>query len=159
MLERLLRLCYPSTIVDPPTLPALEDVRAVLEATIKYGMDRLEQRVRKVLVAPRFIENEPMRVFGIACHFRLEKEARIATLQHKIRLLPYVLELGDITGGDHHRLLEYHAECSRVARTVADIPTWIERDSFVWFQCASHDDLGHYPLAISRDRELTTQCW
>ena len=124
MLERLLRLC-PSNIVDPPTFPALEDVRAVLEATIKYGMDRLEQRVRRVLVAPQFIENEPMRVFGIACHFKLEK----------------------MTGGDHYRL-EYHAECSRVARTVTDIPIlWIERDSF-WLQCASHNDLGRYSLAI-----------
>lgn len=161
VLERLLRLCYPSTIVDPPTFPALEDVRAVLEATIKYEMDKLEHHVRKVLVAPQFIENEPMRVFGIACHFRLEKEARIAakyTLRHKIQLLPYVPELEDMTGGDHHRLLEYHAECSRIAKTVADISTWIESDSFVWFQCTSHDDLG-YPLFISRNRKQTTRCW
>jgi len=163
VLENLLRLCYPSTVVNPPALLALEDVRAVLEATIKYGMDKLEQRVRKVLVAPRFIENEPMRVFGIACRFRLEREARIAakyTLRHEVRQFPYVAELEDMTGGDHHRLLEYHAECASAAKTVADNPTWIELDSFVWFQCtsASHNDAGYF-VTISGGRELTTQCW
>jgi hypothetical protein len=156
-------LCYPSTVVDPPALPTLEDVRAVLEAAIKYGMDRLEQRVRKVLVAPRFIDNEPMRVFGIACHFRLEREARVAakyTLRHEIRQLPYVAELEDMTGGDHHRLLEYHAECASAAKTVADDPTWIELDSFIWFNCTSgsHNDDGYF-VTIAGGRELTTQCW
>ena len=165
VLENLLRLCYPSTIVDPPVLPTLEDVRAVLEATIKYGMERLEQRVRKVLVALRFVESEPMRVFGIACHFRLEKEARIAakyTLRHEIEQLPYVAELEDMTGGDHYRLLEYHSECGRVARTVAGVTIWIEQDSFIWFTCpsglANHEDEG-YVVTISGERELTTQRW
>lgn len=69
VLEKLLRLCYPSKVVDPPALSTLEDARAVLEATTKYGVDRLEQGVREVLVAPRFTENEHMRV--LASHVTL----------------------------------------------------------------------------------------
>lgn len=163
VLDLLLRFCYPITVIDQPTVGTLDDVVAVLEASRKYGMDRVEKCVLEILVEPRFVKQEPMRVYGIACRFRLDDEARIAaryTLRRKLMGFPYVKEMQHMSGGDHHRLLQYHLECGGAARTTALQVSWIPRNSFVWFQCTdqdlAHDDYGGYFIDISGNSMTTS---
>jgi hypothetical protein len=41
-LDALLRFCYPSTLVDDPSIEVLKDAMDVLEAARKYSLDAIE---------------------------------------------------------------------------------------------------------------------
>jgi hypothetical protein len=136
--KTLLAFSYPMWAADPPVLDSLEEVLSVLESSKKYMMEGVEKKIRAALVSPRFVEAEPVRVFAIACHHRLDAEARIAarqTLRLPILGRPYIPELEHITAGVHHRLQEYHQQCGKVASKVASDLGWIARESFVWLEC------------------------
>ena len=138
-LELLLKFCYPRCAVDPPILETLESVIRVLKASIKYDMEGVEKRVREVLISLRFVHKEPLRIFALAFHHRLEPEIRMAakqTLRFPILGHPYIEELEMITGGMLHRLQEYHTKCGKLAIAVATNMHWITKDSFIWFECA-----------------------
>jgi hypothetical protein len=53
VVNKLLNFCYPTCDAEG-ALETLEEVQAVLEASIKYEMEDIQNRVQKVLVAPRF---------------------------------------------------------------------------------------------------------
>ena len=134
----LLAFSYPMWAADLPMLNSLEEVLAVLEPSVKYMMEGIEKKIRAALVAPHFVDTEPVRVFAIACHRRLDFEARIAarrTLHLPILGRPYIAELENISAGIHHRLQEYQQQCGKIACKVAAELEWIQRESFVWFGC------------------------
>jgi hypothetical protein len=138
-LERLLLMCYPMATVDPPALKVLEDVHALLEAAIKYNMERVEGRVRGWLVAPSFLATNPVRVFAIACRHKLLEEAKIAarsTLSQPILDRPYGPELEFMTAGTFYHLLQYHRKCVEAARDAATrFPRTNSNDS-IWDKCS-----------------------
>jgi hypothetical protein len=134
--EKLLLSCCPITAKGLLDIATLEDVQRLLEAAIKYDMEGLEKHVRRALVAPHFGEKDPMRVFAIACRYKLDEEVQIAakyTLRLPILQRPYVPELEYITGGHIQRVEEYYGRCVDAAKAVAGNLKWLSRDSFVWF--------------------------
>jgi hypothetical protein len=79
-LETLLTMCYPMTLVNPLVAAPveLEDVKALLGAALKYDVATVEERARAWLIAPPFLEAEPVMIYAIACQWNLEKEAKAA---------------------------------------------------------------------------------
>jgi len=134
-LEMLLLMCYPMAAVDPPDLETLNEVHLLLEAAIKYNVERVEKRVRGWLVAPRFLDIDPVRVFAVACRYRLKAEAELAaaaTFSKPLLKRPYGVELELITGGQLYQLLQYHESCVEATKKLCIDFTWIESASFAW---------------------------
>lgn len=137
ILEKLLRFCYPVAAKDIPDLTTLEDVQSLLGAAVKYEMEGLEQHVKRALVAPEFGGKEPLRVFAIACRFKLDDVIQIAakyTLDQPILERPYIAELEFITGGHLHQVQTYYADCAEAAKGVGINLCWLKEHSFVWFR-------------------------
>jgi BTB/POZ domain len=116
IIHTLLRFTYP--IEDPPveTLSLLSDV---LGAALKYDLAVAVQSLQRLLLSPKFVENEPTRVYAIACRHGLEEEAKIAsshTLNVNVLDGPIVEELKFITAYDYHRLLALHRSRSTAAQ-------------------------------------------
>ncbi|EIW75083.1 hypothetical protein CONPUDRAFT_132017 [Coniophora puteana RWD-64-598 SS2] len=126
--DAMLRYCYPAASVPLPALETLEDVEQVLEGAIKYGMEGVEQQIRKLLVSPRFLDAQPLHVFAIATRLALEPEARLAArhlLQAPLPLpLPKARAGNEIQRGtvlpaaDLARLHKYRARCTHAAQTL-----------------------------------------
>ncbi|KAK7677879.1 hypothetical protein QCA50_019191 [Cerrena zonata] len=112
-LDYLLRLCYP--IVPPSPLSDLSDVHQVLDAAIKYDMDRAVWNVKKELHT--LGEADPPRMFAIAVQLRLEADAVAAAnmWRNECLLLPYDevvsksyrQEMDQISAGSFRRFLLY----------------------------------------------------
>ncbi|KAH9951052.1 hypothetical protein B0H21DRAFT_719255 [Amylocystis lapponica] len=104
-LDSLLRLCYPIT---DPILSELQEVRAVLEASMKYQME--EATVLMTQALHQFALKEPLRVWAIACRFGLDDEAIFAAKNTLSMSLEGQLpeEMQDVTAGAYFRLLKYH---------------------------------------------------
>jgi hypothetical protein len=122
VVNKLLNFCYPTCDAEA-ALETLEEVQAVLGASIKHDMGDIQNRVQKVLVAPRFLEDElgPLRIFAIAFRYRLKDVAMLA-MRHTRNLpvsgRPYVKELDYITVRAHHQLIDYHWRCSTIATSL-----------------------------------------
>ena len=137
-LEMLLLACYPMSAVDSPDPETLAEVHLLLEAAVKYGVERVEKRIREWLVTPRFLHVDPVRVFAIACHYQFQEEAKLAaeaTVFRSLSKRPYGGELDLIMGGQMYQLLQYHASCVEEAKKIFTNFTWIEQTSFCWFNC------------------------
>jgi hypothetical protein len=133
--ETMLKYCYPSF---DPTLETLEDIQAMIEVMTKYDMQEGLKRVRKHLVSPVFLQGQPLRVFAIACRYKLKDEAILAaqhTVYHPI-VVPYVQELDYIPASAYHRLLEYRNKCGDlvVALTNLNSPIWVSSPDWMRFQ-------------------------
>lgn len=144
-LDMLLRFCYPAAVKDP-SLKDTNDVEKVLEAAMKYGMEEVEERVRKAMVAPSLLERNSVRIFAIACRYGLEPEAETAarySLHHPAptqdtfatALLPNHISQGLVT---------YRSKCSHAARTLCDNLDWLKQSqthSFYewWTNCCPCD--------------------
>jgi hypothetical protein len=123
-IEALLRLCYPKWGPDP-VLATLDELRTVLEASVTYEMKAVTQSIGSILVGPHFAQEDPIRLFAIACRFELVEAAKIAarnTLRVPISERSYVPELEYITAGTLQRLQEYYFKCSEAASAVASDP-------------------------------------
>lgn len=114
-LSRLLPFCYPLAIQEADTL---EDIQGLLEAAIKYSVERAEANARKWLMGSTFVEKDPVRVFAIACRHGLQDEAKKAarlTWTRKILEQTVGPELDYITGtqlwcrsDSHHQVRTSH---------------------------------------------------
>lgn len=136
IIETLLRYCDPRC---KPVIENLGDVQLVLDAADKYDMLAVEKCIEEVLKAPQFVEQEPVRVFAIACRYKLEEATRLAarhTLRQTLIERPYVPELQFITASALQRLHEYYFRCGHAAHAVATDFKWIKRRNFVWFECS-----------------------
>ncbi|KAG2345769.1 hypothetical protein BDR05DRAFT_960038 [Suillus weaverae] len=127
-LDMLLRFCYPAAVKDP-SMEDMNDVEEVLEAAMKYGMEEVEERVRKAMVAPSLLESKPMHILAIACRFGLEPEARTAakySLHHtaptRDTLVAACLPNNVIQG-----LVAYRSRCGQAARTLCDNLDWLKQ--------------------------------
>ncbi|KZP24478.1 hypothetical protein FIBSPDRAFT_857168 [Athelia psychrophila] len=148
-LEAILKLCHPSSIRNPPILE-LDAIRSIFGAARKYGMEDAEHLVRSALISARFLDDEPLRVFGIACALRLAAEARIAaaaTLELDVEGLDYFPELEYISGADLFHLQKYHKNCRRVAHDIASDFKWLVGGEYIWFTCGiAHRDIDSVGL-------------
>lgn len=114
-LETLLRICYP--IADPiPTAILLSEVDAVLEAALKYDIDSAATLVKRLLI-DRFVREDPIRVYCIACRHDLECEAKEAAKealkQGVVELPGHAVTLQGISAGCYYRLLQYQQHADR----------------------------------------------
>lgn len=105
-LDAVLRFCHP---VKSPNLPDLESIEKVLAAALKYDMEVVVENACRLLLSPCGIVENPVRVYAIACRYKLKEEARLAaksSLSVDISKM-YATELEFISGGDLFRLTEY----------------------------------------------------
>jgi BTB/POZ domain len=134
-LEKFLGFCYPGR---DPELADLNDVGDMLEVMSKYDVEAVKNRVRKSLLAPIFLETEPLRVFAIAQLYHLEFETKRAALYtlRRPQFEVYCAELERISARPYHRLAKYGAKCRTAAARVATVPNsdWITV-RFAWFSC------------------------
>jgi hypothetical protein len=139
-LELVLRLCYPISVEEPPSISSLQDLQMVIQVAMKFEMEGIQKYTRKVLVEPRFIESQPLRVFAIACRYGWAVEARKAaryTLRQPIMTVPFVEELEHISAAAYYRLQEYHRRCGEIAasRTLELATASAPDDDRVWTTC------------------------
>lgn len=79
ILESILLLCYPDDgDVQVGDGLSLDEIIAVIQATVKYDMQRARKRARNMLIDSRWIAKDPIRVLGLALDAHLEAEARLA---------------------------------------------------------------------------------
>ncbi|KAL6302627.1 hypothetical protein BKA93DRAFT_827323 [Sparassis latifolia] len=102
-LDTLLRLCYP---MDDPVLENVDDACEALEAARKYQMDAIGTKLKMAFAG--FVSKSPIRVYAIACTFKLESEAwAAADASMKMRTFDYEPALDKISAGAFYRLLQY----------------------------------------------------
>ena len=138
-LRLLLSLCFPLSISKIPHFSSLQEIQKVIEAAFKFEMAGLQMYLRTELIALRFIEAQPLRVFAIAYRYGWDKEARMAaryTLRHHMNPA-FFLELGYISGATYYRLQEYHRMCGEVASSRVTLqPALAEYDdNWTWITC------------------------
>ena len=138
-LRLLLSLCLPLSISKIPHFSSLQEIQKVIEATFKLEMTGLQMYLRTELIALRFIEAQPLRVFAIAYRYGWDREARMAaryTLRHHMNPA-FFLELGYISGATYYRLQEYHRMCGEVASSRVTLqPALAEHDDgWTWITC------------------------
>ncbi|GJE90663.1 hypothetical protein PsYK624_068070 [Phanerochaete sordida] len=142
-LDVLLRFCIPQM---PPTLDDLATTVSVLEGARKYQIEWALDTARAALV--RLADEEPLRVYAIACRYDLKDEAREAT--RRCLRVPMtsligakVEELEGINAETFQRLLAYRQAC---ASTVVDHISsaswaWINTGGWVWYhRCCGYSD-------------------
>ena len=160
-LDRLLRLCYPMAAVEFLVPDNLEDIHLLLEATLKYEMERAEKQVRTWLIASHILDTDPVRVFAIASRYNLREEATAAARASFNRPLlkrPYGPELELITGGQLYQLLQYHERCKDAVRSLTDDFSWMERNDFCWFEGGECCD-GSSLRKMGRIRRYCSKWW
>lgn len=121
-LTTLLQLVYPRS---NPSFSTLDELTTVLEAACKYDLVVAVDHLRTLLVAPRFLEADPLRVYAIACRFDLEDEARIAsrhTLHVNVLDAPLTDDLKFISAFQYRQLLNLHRRRAAAALELLHIP-------------------------------------
>ena len=138
IVETLLMFCYPNILTSVPVLQTVDEILPMLEVAIKYGIEKLEKQLRKVVFSPPLVNDRAMQLFVVAYQHRWEKEIRIAakyTLVQPAWGRLYVTELESITGGDLHRLQQYRLECVAAATRVATTSDWMKWESLSELKC------------------------
>jgi hypothetical protein len=102
-LEIFLRMIYPFGFPQMPTLDAIIHALGMLDKYEVQGGPL--QTLRTLLVSQKFLENEPIMVYSIACHWKFKEEASLAA--------PYTSSLDIVSLAkteDVHRMtsMEYH---------------------------------------------------
>jgi hypothetical protein len=77
-IKGLLSFCYPVIYTGKVELETLSEVSALLEAARKYEIEGIRKDVVQSLTRTRFLEQEPLRVYAIACRHKLEAGAWLA---------------------------------------------------------------------------------
>ncbi|KAI0037661.1 hypothetical protein FA95DRAFT_1614004 [Auriscalpium vulgare] len=115
-LDLLLRWCYP---VKSPKLSALEDVRRVVAAAQKYGIDAFDEVLDEALRA--HLVRDPVGVFAIAVTQHLDEMAETAARSALRVPLSEVAgsRFAGLAGGALNILIQYHLACGAAAAAVA----------------------------------------
>ena len=108
-LDIFLRICYPTI---NPKLSSLGQLRDVLAAATKYDAPLVLDQMREALMAPEFLDSQPLVVFTIACIFHMEEVAQAAaetatTAPNLMSTFDYP-KLEDVSAGAYHRLLQLY---------------------------------------------------
>ncbi|KIM63692.1 hypothetical protein SCLCIDRAFT_116843 [Scleroderma citrinum Foug A] len=128
----LLQFIYPE---PDPEVQHLDELDEFLTSAVKYDFMGVIAALRKELVSPRFLEENPLRVYAIATRFDLEYEAKIAsrhTLSCNVLDCPLSDDLKFISAYAYHRLLVLHRTRADAAQRLLKI-----RDDVKCIQCAS----------------------
>lgn len=131
--DAVLRFVYP---VDDPELHTLDEVSPVLAAASKYDFYSVLSTLRRILVAPHFLQSSPTRVYAIASRYDLEAEAQLAsryTLNINILDCPLSDDLKFINAYSYHRLLDLHRRRAEAALALLQVP-----DEVKCMQCNGH---------------------
>ncbi|KAF9000242.1 hypothetical protein BDQ17DRAFT_1427242 [Cyathus striatus] len=126
VLDNLLRFTYP---IPDPIISSLDELIPVLGAAIKFDFEIVVVALRKLLVAPRFVETYPLRVYAIACRYDLDDEAKQAsryTLDHDVVNGPLCDDFKHVTAFQYHRLIELHRRRADAAVRLLKIPEEIK---------------------------------
>lgn len=133
--RKTLLFCFPRYVAID-SFNSLEELKPVMQMASKYDMAGVLKCIGDILIEPRFVESDPMRVFALACRYGMANEAKIAarqTLRLSISERPYVPELEYLTAGALHRLHEYYFQCASAAGDTASSFVWITNESYCWF--------------------------
>jgi len=105
-LENFLHMIYPFGFPTAPTLDAISRVLVILD---KYQVQGASMRpLRSLLVSPEFLKNDPVRVYSIACSWKLKEEADLAAPYTTSRdILAHIREedVRRMTSMEYHRIL------------------------------------------------------
>ena len=121
-LDTFLRICYPIQNAKPTSLA---QIRRVLAAAVKYDVPLVADQMRDALVAPEFLELQPLVVFTIACVFHMEEVAQAAAetilTVHNFKTSPgwgtaafNYPKLDDVSAGAYSRLLQLYQTRTKV---------------------------------------------
>jgi BTB/POZ domain len=119
-LDALLRVIYP---IADPKFETLDDLGPVIDAAMKYEITFALTRLRSFLVSPRFLKNQPLRVYAIATHWGFEEEMKTAsgyTLGVDIINSPSADTLNNIATAHYRRLLIFHLERAAKAQQILE---------------------------------------
>jgi hypothetical protein len=143
-IQNFLSLSYPT--LCPPGVPdtwPLSEVADLIQAVMKYEIRGIQKAALQLLVQPRFLNTEPLRVYAIACRFRVEKEARLAAkhlLRHELLRDTYSADLEMIDAGSLYRVQLYHHMCTKAASRVASNTRWIKDGQYGFLGCGGDTD-------------------
>lgn len=142
--ERILHMCH-----HPPE-PTFDytHIQSLLEASKKYSITAVKERMDKVLRDASYLDAKPVSVYALACAYGLPEVARLAA-RRTLCLGPvfeYVPELAAISGRAYHYLLEYRQNCSVAARRVVSrsatqaVPAWVGEDEIKHMLVCSREE-------------------
>ncbi|OAX36942.1 hypothetical protein K503DRAFT_850657 [Rhizopogon vinicolor AM-OR11-026] len=121
-MHALLRFVYP---VPHSIISSLDELVTILGAAVKYDFLGAISSLRKQLISPAFLSDDPARVFAIASRYDFEDEAQVAS-QHTLSIAildsPLSDDLRFITAHSYHRLLVLHKKRSENAQALLKIP-------------------------------------
>ncbi|KAI0633984.1 hypothetical protein C8Q77DRAFT_1156846 [Trametes polyzona] len=139
--ENVIRTCL---MQEERPYYSFDDISALLEVGVRYGLAGMPSRMRYALLQPEFLEKEAVRVYLLASAHGLQDVARIAA-QATLRLPTldhaYYEGLAAVKEGHYHRLLEYREACGQAASAVVQprsasnpkaLPTWISSTPSIW---------------------------
>jgi hypothetical protein len=147
-IKNILSFCYPAIYNGDVGLETLSEVSALLEAMQKYEMGEIRKVVAQRLTKPRFLEQNPLRVYAIACQHKLEAVALLAakhTLRRPALEDAYFPELLSIDAGKLYSVLQYRKECGETAMQVASSYLWITPTNYTFFGCSDHT-MSHFSV-------------
>ncbi|KAJ6455348.1 hypothetical protein C8R45DRAFT_1111390 [Mycena sanguinolenta] len=153
--EKLLILCYPRFSNDG--FRDLEGIDGAYEAAHKYQIPSGQKQLERVLQEPRFLENQPHRVFAIACHRGMGDIAKLAAMQalKKPCYVPNIRvpEFDLISASRLRQLDDFHYRCgekfAKLVKNLKDADTlphvykfYGDDDRFVevWWKDEGHSD-------------------
>jgi len=119
ILQLLLQFIYP--VPDPIIDDNLDTLILVLHAAVKYEVLPAIESLRRQLVAERYLQQSPTRIYAVASRYELEGEAKLAskhTLAINILDGPLPEELRYISAHSYHRLLALHHTRANAAKTL-----------------------------------------
>ncbi|TFY54459.1 hypothetical protein EVJ58_g8849 [Rhodofomes roseus] len=164
--DHILRICHPGTA--SPAMIAPDHLWPLLEAAKKYEMTAVRETVATEMLTNRMLDQEPLRVYALACGYGIEHvavAAARASLRQKYEEIPYVPELRCTTSAAYHRLIHYRRDCVRAAMSFAEDPRLFFRDGWKdqikdWLLRREYVDEEHYIGCVSGTRfMLDTWTW
>ena len=165
VLETFLQLIYP---VDPPVIEDLRLLDDLFRLADKYAAKGVGEKLRKRLVSPSFLKDDPIGVFAIACRSELGEEGRLAVSHtFSIDIINEISEehLQTMTTKTYHRLLAKHAFRREQLISAVDQAVVQLRPAIGWFcPCACVEKLKkEIRLKISGrpflNREILETCF
>jgi len=164
VVETFLQLTYP---IDPPVIADLQLLDDLLQLADKYIAGGVITKLKKLLVTPAFLNDDPIRVYALACRNGFEEETKVA-VQHTFSI-DVVRQISEehirmMPTKTYHRLLTEHAIRQDLLVDAVDV-TWVRLQPFFRRTgCSCFDGLkGSILLGISQkpflDRDLLDTCF
>ena len=108
--EKILRTTYP---MSNPTIDDLGDLESLLLTAKKYEMQFVIDSYVKSLEDRRFIRQDPLRLYAIACACGLEDQAKHVARSAELLTVTGHADAGDLRGltvGSYHNLVSFLAQ-------------------------------------------------